>query len=200
MCIFLDFEAHFKDVHKKHSPPDRTFFVHVTSVVVSAHFCFLEGGAFWVRAHRQITGYKGHHCDINHGRRWHSSSQFIEGSATLSNETSFSSILSLHTNRVFLSQPPLWLLSVSLHISMPLLDIYYLSCAFQLAQWPRVLQVLSITITHISRSSPMPSSTALDILYTRLSLPSFGPLVFYVSGNLMASMSVTLIVIQSLAE
>lgn len=44
MCIVLDFEAHFKDVHKKHSPSDRTFFVHVTSVVVSARF--FEGGLF----------------------------------------------------------------------------------------------------------------------------------------------------------
>jgi len=46
MCIFLDFEAHFKDVYKKHSPQDRAFFVHVTSVVVSARFCFLERGLF----------------------------------------------------------------------------------------------------------------------------------------------------------
>lgn len=35
MCIFLDFEAHFKEVHRKHSRPDRALFVHVTSVVVS---------------------------------------------------------------------------------------------------------------------------------------------------------------------
>lgn len=32
---FLDFEAHFKEVHRKHSRSDRPFFVHVTSVVVS---------------------------------------------------------------------------------------------------------------------------------------------------------------------
>jgi len=44
----LDFEAHFKDVHKKHSPSDRTFFVHVTSVVVSARvFFFLRGVFGW---------------------------------------------------------------------------------------------------------------------------------------------------------
>jgi hypothetical protein len=42
-CIFLDFEAHFKEVHRKHSPLDRSFFVHITSVVVSARFVLPRG-------------------------------------------------------------------------------------------------------------------------------------------------------------
>ena len=36
MCtLSLDFEAHFKEVFRKHSRSDRPFFIHVTSVVVS---------------------------------------------------------------------------------------------------------------------------------------------------------------------
>ena len=35
MSILLDFEAHFKEVHRKHSRSDRTLFVHITSVIVS---------------------------------------------------------------------------------------------------------------------------------------------------------------------
>jgi hypothetical protein len=31
----IDFEAHFKEVFRKHSRSDRPFFIHVTSVVVS---------------------------------------------------------------------------------------------------------------------------------------------------------------------
>ena len=37
--VFSDFEAHFKEIHRKNSRPDRPLFVHITSVVVSEAAC-----------------------------------------------------------------------------------------------------------------------------------------------------------------
>ena len=44
MRVCLDFEAHFRDAHRKQSRSDRTLFVHVTSVVVSDRFLSLPSG------------------------------------------------------------------------------------------------------------------------------------------------------------
>jgi hypothetical protein len=40
---FVDFEQHFKDIFKKHSPHVRPFYLHITSVVVRLSLiCFLK--------------------------------------------------------------------------------------------------------------------------------------------------------------
>ena len=65
---FLDFEAHFKEIHRKNSRTDRPFFVHVTSVVVS-NAPIHPDGVDGRRAHFLITGHQGNHRNIKRGGR-----------------------------------------------------------------------------------------------------------------------------------
>jgi len=66
---FLDFETHFKEVHRKQARSDRSFFVHVTSVVVSGRLLSSRGDWLDLELTRSNTGYQGHNGYTDRGGR-----------------------------------------------------------------------------------------------------------------------------------